>query len=701
MVDMQSALLNNWGDLKDPQYKARKNAKYNRTYNNNNIITFDTETTSIVINDKKYSFVYIAMLYVNGMVYYCRNLADFKKWLDKYDDPRAINVIYVHNLGFDFAFLQNVIPFENVFARNPHKPIYARYKNWEFRCSYFLSQMSLANVGKYYDLPHAKYINGLNYHKRRHTKTYLTDIEEDYCELDVRVLADYIEYELKRNGGKYRNIPYTQTGFVRRFILENSKTDKEYWKLRDIVQRTQPNIELFEVFERCYTGGYTHANYAAVICGLYTNVKSFDITSSYPGVMCRCLFPMGRFREIVCNFDYYLSKPNKYCCVGLFRLENVRAKTDLCYISQHKIVKYGGEDGRQHSTMKNGRVSNGRIFCADSLEIYLTNIDVDTVKMMYECDVIPLKMWACDAGRLPKTIVKSILELYANKTTLKGVEDKKPLYLSYKQMCNSVYGMCVFNPYCETIDYNGGEWDIVPATPEQLQKYYSNRKTILPYQWGVFVTAHARAALVKLASQIGNDVLYMDTDSIKYIGEHEQLFEEENKLIHEENERAADFYKLNFSLFAPVDIKGNAHELGLWDFEHVYKSFKVLGAKRYCYTLYGSSEIYPVVAGCPTDAMRTWLKLHDCNALLKPFKLNIILNENESGKNTISYHPNHDCDLNVIDYLGTENVEHIGYGVCIQPATFDMSLCTDYLKFLEGFAGGDKISMVRKGVLCE
>lgn len=680
------------GDFRKTSRKMQQNAKYSRCYNNNNIITFDTETTSIIENDEKYSFVYIAMVYINGIVYYCRDLAVFRDWLDKYNDPDSINVIYVHNLGFDFTFLQNYIHFDSVFARTAHKPIFARYKHWEFRCSYFLSQMSLANVGKYYELPHAKLVNGLDYRKRRHSQTELSEVEDSYCELDVQVLAEYVQYELNRNGGKYKSIPYTQTGFVRRFILQNAKKDKEYYKLRNIVLKTKPDLELFQVFEKCYAGGYTHANFYAVTCGLFTHVKSYDFTSSYPAVMTRCLYPMGVFKEIVRNFPFYLDHPEKYCCVGLFRLTNVKAKTDLCYISQHKIIR---------GTLKNAAISNGRLYQADALEIYLTNVDVDTIKMMYDCDIEVKRLWAATAGYLPKTIVKSILELYANKTELKGIEDKKPLYLASKQMINSIYGMSVFNPFCDEITYDCGEWGTIDATPEKLWKYYDNPKTILPYQWGVFVTAWARQKLCYIASKIGNDVLYMDTDSIKFVGNHDYLFTENNEMIHNENLQAAKYYDISPELFAPADKHGTRHELGLWDFEHEYKSFKVLGAKRYCYTLPGDSDIYPVVAGCPTHALKSWLKLHGCNALLKPFRLNLCLSESESCKNTISYHKNYDCDIVITDYTGAECIQHIGYGVCIEKTTFDMSLCTDYLEFLEGYAGTDKRTLIRKGVMCE
>ena len=86
---------------------ARYNCKYSKTYNDNNIITFDTETTSLYYQGKKCSFVYIAMICINGHSYYMRDLSQLKTFIDKYDSGKTMNVIYVHNLSFDFAFLQN------------------------------------------------------------------------------------------------------------------------------------------------------------------------------------------------------------------------------------------------------------------------------------------------------------------------------------------------------------------------------------------------------------------------------------------------------------------------------------------------------------------------------------------------------------------------------------------------------------------
>ena len=663
------------------------NARYSKTYNNNNIITFDTETTSLYYQGQKCSFVYIAMLCINGRVFYTRDLFDLKIFLDKYDTPNTINVIYVHNLGFDFSFLQNVIPFELVFARKSHRVIFARYKSWEFRCSYFLSQMSLRAVAESYKLPSAKFVDGLDYGKIRHTKTVMTKQELHYCEMDVLVLYDYIKYVLNQNNRNYREIPYTQTGFVRKYTLEFVKQNGSYYGMKNRVKNTLPEQHVFELLEKCFAGGYTHANYWAVARGLYTHVKSYDITSSYPYVLCTQKYPIGAWNKIIRNFKYYVDSDD-YSCIGKFLITNLESKCNLCYLSKHKCSK-----------MRGGVVNNGRVIRAKSLIVCLTDVDIKTVKMMYNCTIKPIEMYVARSGYLPRDFVLSILELYGNKTQYKGIDEQYSLYMASKQMVNAEYGMCAFNPFTDGVEYDAGEWNPKTPTWNDLIKYYDNRKTILPYAWGVFTTAHARGRLCEICSKIGNDVLYMDTDSIKFVGDYDYLFSENNTKIHAENVATAQRLKIPFERIAPLDKRGIPHELGLWDFEHEYKSFKTLGAKRYCYTLPGDPDIYPVVAGCPTNALRTWLKLHDCNAMLKPFRLNIHLNKNESGKSTVTYHNCLDITIPVRDYMGVVNDEYIGFGAHMEPATFDMSMHDDYFMFLCGYAVDDKSELTRNGVV--
>lgn len=674
---------------------GKQGAKHSKTYNNNNIITFDTETTSLYWQGQKCSFVYISMLCINGHSYYTRDLTDIKTFLDLYDTPGTVNVIYVHNLAFDFAFLQNILEFDKVFARRAHRPIFARYRSWEFRCSYFLSQMSLKNVAKSYKLPSVKFVDGLDYGKIRHCETPLTDREMKYCEMDVLTLFDYIKYMLSEYN-TYRDIPYTQTGFVRKYTLEFMKQNKVYYRFRNRVKQTLPDEHVWRILEKCFAGGYTHANYWAVAVGLHTHVKSYDFTSSYPAVMSRCKFPVGAWNKITTNFKKYIESDN-YNCIGRFRLVDLESKTNLCYLSKHKCVK-----------TRRAVINNGRVIRAKSIEIYLTDVDIKTVKMMYDCKIYCLEMYVSNSDYLPREFVLSILNLYENKTKYKGIDEQFSLYMASKQMVNSEYGMCAFNPYTDGVDYVESEWILHEPVWNDIIKYYNNRNTILPYAWGVFTTAWARNKLCNICSQIGNDVLYMDTDSIKFVGDYDALFRDDNAIIHAENIAAAERLDIPFDKFAPADTRGDRHEIGLWDFEYEYKSFKCLGAKRYCYTLYGSDavkhgykpdEIFPVVAGCPTHAMREWLKLHDCNAQLKPFRLDIHLDKCDSGKSTVTYHKCRQYVIPVRDYLGNVHREYIGFGAHIEPTTFDMSLHDDYFNFLCGFAVDDKSELTRNGVV--
>lgn len=674
---------------------GKQGAKHSKTYNNNNIITFDTETTSLYWQGQKCSFVYISMLCINGHSYFTRNLSDIKTFLDLYDTPGTVNVIYVHNLAFDFAFLQNILDFDKVFARRAHRPIFARYRSWEFRCSYFLSQMSLKNVAKSYKLPSVKFVDGLDYGKIRHTETPLTEREMKYCEMDVLTLFDYIKYMLNEYG-TYRDIPYTQTGFVRKYTLEFMKQNGVYYRFRNRVKQTLPDEHVWTILEKCFAGGYTHANYWAVAVGLHTHVKSYDFTSSYPAVMSRCKFPVGAWNKITTNFKKYIDS-DSYNCIGRFRLVDLESKTNLCYLSKHKCIK-----------TRRAVINNGRVIRAKSIEIYLTDVDIKTVKMMYNCKIYCLEMYVSNSDYLPREFVLSILNLYENKTRYKGIDEQFSLYMASKQMVNSEYGMCAFNPYTDGVDYVESEWILHEPVWNDLVKYYNNRTTILPYAWGVFTTAWARNKLCNICSQIGNDVLYMDTDSIKFVGDYDALFRDDNAIIHAENLAAAERLDIPFDKFAPADTRGDRHEIGLWDFEYEYKSFKCLGAKRYCYTLYGADavkhgykpdEIFPVVAGCPTPAMREWLKLHGCNAQLKPFRLDIHLDKCDSGKSTVTYHKCRQYVIPVRDYLGNVHREYIGFGAHIEPTTFDMSLHDDYLNFLCGFAVDDKSELTRNGVV--
>ena len=104
-------------------------------------------------------------------------------------------------------------------------------------------------------------------------------------------------------------------------------------------------------------------------------------------------------------------------------------------------------------------------------------------------------MYAAKSDYLPRDFVLSILNLYGNKTKFKGIDDQYSLYMKSKQMVNSEYGMCAFNPYSDGVDFVENEWITHVPVWDDLVKYYNSRNAILPYAWGVFTTAWARTSI--------------------------------------------------------------------------------------------------------------------------------------------------------------------------------------------------------------
>lgn len=661
--------------------KTRSDSKKIRAINNKTIFTFDIETTSFVTNDVKMSYCYIWQCCINGHVYYGRYLHEFVEVLDKLTNDNWIQICWVHNLGYEFQFLRNIIEFDKVFARTNRKPIFARYKNIEFRCTYFLSNMSLSALAKSYDLPHKKMEGDINYTLPRNSKTPLSYTEERYCENDVLVLYDYINYLMKNNGRNMKKIPYTQTGFMRGALLQYAKDKKEYYALRKLVTRIAPDMNVFLLLERAFMGGITHASFTAVLEGIIEDVDSYDRRSSYPAVMCSCKYPMTKFVKIATNYNNYIHNSD-FAFVTTVVFRNIESKYDMCTFSKHKCIKIvtaKDEDG--HTIIPD---SNGRIWKAAEIEVTITDIDFYNIEKMYKFDDFEIKeMWVSRYGYLPKVIVEFVLTHYGNKTKLKNVQGMEDLYMWSKQYINSTFGDMVLNPFCDDIEFSNDDgWSVVNATPEKLQKYYDNPKTIKVYQWGVWITAHARAALIDAIVKVKDDCKYSDTDSVKCTGEHTDTFAELNRAIQELNKQAAEHFNLSYDLWKPKSPDGEEQELGTWDYEGTYEKFKALGAKRYAVIQNG--KCHATVAGSPKGAIEEKI-----NGNLDLFEDGLFLSgeydkdgNNESHKICMTYIDNLNKTVSLVDYTGQPETVHIGHCIHAAGASFEMGRTPTYRDFL-------------------
>lgn len=653
---------------------------------------FDIETTSFQDNDDKRAIMYGWTLGLNGQVIIGRTWEEFQACCGTLvarlglGDSRRL-VIYVHNLSFEFAFISHVLEWESVFAREERKPIKALTTTGiEFRCSYFLSGLSLEKIGENLQkYPVRKMVGDLNYKLLRHSKTPLTAKELKYMENDVRVVMSYIQEKIETDGSIVR-IPLTNTGYVRRYCrnacMYTEKGQKQdvgkYFRWQRYIHRMNiTSTDEFRQWQRCFQGGFTHCS-AWKQGKIYSKVASYDFTSSYPAVMlAECNFPVssGQLVRIKSakEFRYYLTK---YCCI--FDIEFFGLEDKL--FVDHPI-SYS-----RCTEIDTPVVDNGRVVSAKHLVTTITEIDFSVIEKFYSWERMRVGNFRIYAkGYLPTPFVKAILKLYKDKTQLKGVAGKEQEYLVSKGMINSAYGMSVTNPISPEIKFIDGEWITKPIDYEEaIEKYNNDERRFLFYPWGIYVTALARRNLFTAIYAVRNDFIYADTDSVKILNKtaHRAYFERYNKEIIEKLEKAMDYHGIDRSEIRPKTIKGIEKPLGVFDYEGEYQLFKSLGAKRYMVTEEYKPQI--TIAGLNKKAAVPYLqKKYGKYGMYLAFTENLIVPAGSTGKSTHTY-----IDIPkegiLKDYKGLSAEYHEQSGVHLEEAEYHLSLAWQYVQYLRG-----------------
>ena len=656
------------------------------------IITFDIETTSY---NKAVSFMWVWQLCINGSCFYGRYWEEFIEFVSVLQKYKTLFVIWVHNLSFEFGFIQDLFKWENVFAINYHKPVYAKTDNVIFRCSYLMSNLSLEKLGDNYDLDTRKLVDKMDYSLIRHSETEITDEELMYCENDVRVLYEYIELWLRKyQSFSTAKMPLTSTGYTRKHLRDKASDEKQYKQLRDIVQDASPrNITLYHLLQRVFAGGYTHASYIFVKYpikpgvdekgNIYGRVKSRDKTSFYPAMMLKEKYPR-KFIKIKKDQVFRFIQLG-YAVIMDVCIKGIKAKTSLTTISEHKCAY-----------IKKGVFDNGRLYSADMIVTSITELDLDTITKVYDFDTISIgNAWAAKKRYLPKIMVETILDLYEGKTTLKDVEGKEQEYSRLKALLNSLYGMCVTDILQAIIIYLGeGNWTKNDAPPSALLDYIKNPQSILLYQTGVYVTSYCRHELLEHDLALGEErVIYNDTDSIKYLWDErsEKYFEEYDKKVLKDLEKAMAYHKIDPARLSPRDKKGRVHTIGMMSDEGNYLWFKTLGSKRYIGIKEGKNKLECTVAGVGKKNCAQYLlsglpdpKLQGAPTIAEAFykfSNQMFIPKELSGKNTHYYTLPSD-EIEVEDYNGKVSKVKPGYGISLMPQSFEINLSAQYKSFL-------------------
>lgn len=660
----------NYSLLNDVPVRSLR-GKHNDTTYNDCIIMLDTETSKEKQNklyiDKgklKYETVrnyvvawsiaimvnhqIVAGLYGNNPIE-CVNCIDAIQHAMQGDKT----VIYIHNMSYDWVFLRKFLlkqfgePIRQLQTK-PHYPIMFEFLNGlVLRDSLILSQKSLEKWANDLNVEHKKAVGKWQYDKVRTQKEVYSSDEILYFMNDVYAGVECLDITIALTHSiSVYYLPYTATGIVRKQF----KKIGAYYRAHNRYISMLLTYQQYKQMLHTYHGGYVHAN--RFFAGILVDeciIMCFDFNSSYPFCMLAYKFPMEKFGPLDDkNIQFILDNSEKYAFMfTLIFAGHIELKRD-CVMPFLQLSKC--------ENVLNPVLDNGRILAADYVEINLTEIDLEIIAKQYKYDKhICTNISFAKKDYLPRWFTDEIYKLYYNKCTLKGVDELN--YMIEKGKLNSSYGMCVQKVLRDLITekFDTGINTIEAQDNEELYYKECNKYgMVLPYQWGVWVTAYACRNLFELGSY-AETWLYSDTDSVYGIN-----FDLDKIAAYNENCKRL----LELNSYDPIQYNGKEFCLGVAvcdDHDDVFKEFKTLGAKKYvCRKMDDSIKL--TVAGVPKKAGAKCL-----NNDLNNFDVGFVFKGTDTGKLTHTY--------NYVDAIYEENGIIYGDYIDLTPCDYTLDKC--------------------------
>ena len=554
--------------------------------------------------------------------------------------------IYVHNLGYDWTFLRKFFirefgfPIEQLNVKS-HYPINIKFESGLIlKDSLILAQRSLEKWANDLQVDARKAVGSWDYDKLRNQDSEITEEEMHYAEYDTLSGTQCIDKFRLQLGKWIGNMPYTSTGVLREVVKKVGSKNNAKREYNKQLVTWEEYLTLVSMFH----GGYVHGNRNYLgsnrIFGL---IQGYDFASSYPYIILTHKFPMTKFKPLDKEVDlnYILRNAEDHAFMFRMVLVNVRLKDESF-----------GMPILQYSKCKtlNDITDNGRIIAAQVVAFYTNEVDAALYEKYYTWDkCIITEVETAKKDYLPKWYRDIIYQLFIDKTKLKHVDDI--LYTIQKYKLNAGYGLMVqrLDKIMWLEDYETGEYlEDESITPEEaFIKNTKKRSTVLPYQWGVWVTSYAMKNLFTLG-RCCKIWLYSDTDSVYGIGWDKVKVKKYNKHCIKMCKDAG---------YEGVEHEGKIYWLGVAETERKdkYSEFKYMGAKRYCGRSYADNKIHITVAGVPKDAAEL------LNDDITEFKKGFVFDGDKSGKKTHTYLTVDDI---YIDEFGNETGDSIDLSPC-------------------------------------
>lgn len=552
----------------------------------------DTETSHDGLNC---GWIYQWAFKLKDTFIYGRKPSEFVRLLERLRDLYGLNgfrklIVYFHNSSYDLQYLKwHLKGYDEdikILATDNHSFLICDVFGFRILCSYKLTNLSLDRLSKDYAEKYRKASGAIDYSVVHYQDEDLPTENWYYMLSDVASQYDAIKGYLKSHGyDKAYKAPFTSTGFVRvkcRHAAEKTRT----WRKKFLEMSL--TYEQFALCRQAFMGGITISSYWYAGRTVRGDIGHVDFTSSYPARQMMDYFPTGKpmwYGEIEDReeLDYLLEN---YCCVFMLHLEDVQIRPGITapYIPSSKCVR-----------LENPLRLNGKLVSADALSMAVTELDYKWIRKQYTAGSMRVDhMLIMERGQAPEWLKAEVMEYFRGKCTLKHSDPV--LYMASKALLNGIYGMSATSPVRDQFEF--GADCVIDQKKEvnregQLKKFYSSWNSFMPYQYGVYTTAHARNALMEMIEAVGYDrFIYCDTDSVFYL---------KNKRTEAALSRMNEHIRER-AIAAGAYVGDNV--LGVATAEPPVTAFRALHAK--CYAMIEEGELRVTIAGIPKRSTK-WI----------------------------------------------------------------------------------------------
>ena len=146
-----------------------------------------------------------------------------------------------------------------------------------------------------------------------------------------------------------------------------------------------------------------------------------------------------------------------------------------------------------------------------------------------------------------------------------------------------------------------------------------------------------------------------------------------NEKVKKRLKFTSSILNIPYDKFAPKDIKGVMHPLGVFDMDAKYKEFITQGAKKYAYKDL-EDKIKITVAGVPKKACSELKSLDD-------FRDNFVFSYNSTDKHFIEYNDNQ-IEIELTDYKGLKQKVSDKSGAGLYPCEYELGKSLDYIELI-------------------